>query len=273
MQDVLEVSSIKLLFMLMTLLLSMLFPIALWIFFSLRKMRVTAAVLSGSLGFIIPQMFIRIPILQVLAQNQAWALFCEGNALLSCAIYASTAALFETAGRVLVLRGLLHKSLSFNTALGAGLGHGGAESIGLIGFTYIGNIVLSFMINSGALEAAPELDQAINALVETEAGLFLLAGFERVFTLAFHMALTVLLCLFVMRKQLFAGALLVFAMHFSVDFFIPLLLLKGLDIWASEGIILLIAIGSVLLIAKLRPKFAVIESPKDPAAVALSEGY
>ncbi|MCL1808501.1 MAG: YhfC family intramembrane metalloprotease [Clostridiales bacterium] len=267
------VSSDRLLFMFITLGLSVLFPIALWIVFALRKKRVTAAVLAGTVGFVVPQLFIRVPVLQLMALNQQWVAFCARNTVLSCAFYASTAALFETAGRILVLRGLLHKSLSYDTALGAGLGHGAAESIGLIGMTYVNNIILSFMINAGTLPAAPELQPAVEALTQTQPSLFLLAGLERVFTIAFHMALTTVLSLFILKKDLFKGALLVIAMHFAVDFIVPLAMAKGLNAWAAECIICLVALGSAALIALLKSKFPVVESPEDPAAIALREGY
>jgi uncharacterized membrane protein YhfC len=267
------VSPDRLFFMFVTLALCILVPIAIWIVFAARKKRVTAAVLAGAIGFVIPQMFIRIPVLQVLSQNQAWVKFCEDNMVLSLAIYASTAALFEAAGRILVLRGLLRKSLSYDTALGAGLGHGGAESIGLIGLTYINNIVLSFMINAGTLPSIPELQSTVTALTQTQPSMFLLAGFERVFTLAFHMALTMLLCLFIMRKRTFKGVLVAFTLHFAVDFFVPLLSANGVNAWAVEGTICLIAVVSVVLMVALKSKFPIKESPRDPAAEALDEGY
>ncbi|MDR0671523.1 MAG: YhfC family intramembrane metalloprotease, partial [Oscillospiraceae bacterium] len=224
--------------------LAVLFPAALWIFFKARGKRVGLAVLAGGAGFFVPQMLIRIPILQLLASNQAWASFVAGSPLLSGAAYASSAALFETAGRFAALV-LLRKRLSYDTALGAGLGHGGVESVGLIGVTYLNNIVLSVMANTHTLPDIPALQPAIASLSGADPSLFLAAGAERVFTIFFHMALTAALCLCVMRGRTAAGLAVVFAAHFAFDFFVASLFARLIAVWATEAIMFAIAAASV----------------------------
>lgn len=261
--------------MIATLLICCLFPIVLWIFFARyrKKKRLSTAVIAGAIGFILPQMVIRIPILQLLSRNERWISFCENNTLIAIAIFAVTAALFETAGRLLVFKGILRKRLSYNTALGAGLGHGGAESIGLVGLTYVNNLIFSVMINTGALPDFDGMPEIRDALIGTPATTFLAAGVERASTVAFHIALSVLLCLFIMRGRAVLGATVCFAIHFIVDFFIPLIIKNGLSIWFTEGIIFIIAIISILLVLRLERLYNVIEVPKDEAETALEQGY
>ena len=267
------VSSASLLSMCLTLALSVLFPLAAWMLLARRKKGLTAAVLAGAVGFVVPQLLIRLPILQVLSLNQGWQAFCADNVVLAYAFYASTAALFETAGRFLSLRGLLHKRLSYDTALGAGIGHGGIESIVLIGIAYVNNIVISLMINAGTFPHTPETQAISSALSQTAPGMFLLAGAERVFTMLFHLMLTTLLCLCLMRKKTGKGLALVFALHFALDFFIPLLHGTGLSLWVIEGVMGLVAISSLGLTIALKPKFLILQAPQDPASQALDEGY
>lgn len=254
--------------MLFTLIISFLLPIALWIIFRRKDKRLSSAVIAGAIGFIIPQFIIRIPILQKLSANEQWISFAINNKILHIALLAVTTALFETAGRLLVFKGILRKRLSYNAALGAGIGHGGAESIGLIGVTYLNNVILSFMINSGT---APYIK---NALIDTPASTFLAAGIERVFTIPFHIALSVLLCLFITKGKTVLGTFICIAIHFSIDFIISTLFAYfELSLWTVEGIIFIVAAASIFLIIKLKNLYTDIEIPKDPAEKALEQGY
>jgi uncharacterized membrane protein YhfC len=252
--------------------LAVFFPVALCVAFKARGKRIGLAVLAGAAGFFVPQMLIRIPVLQLLATNQAWASFVAGSPLLSGAVYASSAALFETGGRFAALM-LLRRRLSYDTALGAGLGHGGVESIGLVGVAYLNNVILSVLANMRALPDIPALQPAVAALAAAEPSLFLAAGAERVFTIFFHMALTAALCLCVMRGRTALGLAAVFAAHFAVDFFVASLLARSLGVWATEAVLLAVAAASVAALAMLKRAFPVHRTPMDQAAAALRDGY
>ncbi len=272
----------SLVFMSITLVLSLLLPIAFLLILQKGRKGVFSAWVAGALGFIVPQIVIRIPILQALGRSSAYRAFAEDQALLFAFLLALSAGLFETAGRFVVLKFGLAKRLSYTTGLAAGAGHGGIESIALIGLTYINNLVLSVLINTGRLDSLPAsgeeavaaLQAAREALVGTAPDLFLMAGFERVFTMVFHMALTVLLTLLIMKKQAILGFFLVTALHFLLDFAAVVMQQNDVPHLLIEGFLLLSALLALVFLLLVRPAFGKHQSiPEDPGEQAAREGY
>lgn len=136
------------------------------------------------------------------------------------------AGIFEETGRRVAFRFILKKHRARVTALSYGIGHGGCEAALLLSLTYISNIVLLSMANSGELltmanagGALPqEVLDAVAQLAEIPAATFLWAGFERISAMALHMALSVLVFASVAqsgKRGLFFTAVL---MHAAVDF-------------------------------------------------------
>lgn len=67
--------------------------------------------------------------------------------------YAALAAgLFEETGRLVAMKFFMKKNLDKGNALMYGVGHGGVEAILLVGLTYVNNIVISIMINTGTIQ-------------------------------------------------------------------------------------------------------------------------
>ena len=267
------VSSGQILAMLVTLGIAFLLPVLRWILAMRKEKRLSTAVIAGAFGFIVPQMLIRLPLLQVLSAQSDWVFFISTNQLFVLIFFPLTAALFETSGRLVVLGKVLRNRLSFNTAYGAGIGHGGAESIGLIGLTYVNNIVISFMINSGRLPDVAGMDATVKALTQTEPSLFLMAGIERALVIPLHIALSVLLGLYLTRNRLLLGTILCVSIHFAVDFGAVLLKMQQMSIWLIAGFLLIVAVFSIWLILFLKKRFILREMPKDEAETALEEGY
>lgn len=206
-------------------------------------------------------------------------LFAQEQPILYVLILALTAGLFETTGRLIVLKFALAKRLSFMTGLAAGAGHGGIESIAIVGMTYINNLIISIFINTGRLTDIipnnPVLAESIRkSLVDTSPNLFLMAGFERVFTMMFQIALSVLLTLFIMKKQVVRGFLLITLLHFATDFFVGILQVNGASYLIIEGLVMVIALTSIFLVFKLRTLFGEsLSIPIDPGEQAVKEGY
>jgi len=165
------------------------------------------------------------------------------------------------------------------TGLAAGAGHGGIEAIMLIGMTYVNNLVISLLINAGKLSVIlpgnPEMEaQVREAILGTEPALFFLAGAERVFTMLFHIALSLLLARLIMKKQAVRGFFLVLTLHAALDFIAALGQQQGVSIWLIEGFLLAVALLSLLLILRIRPRFgADVSVPADPGEQAVKEGY
>lgn len=213
----------------MTLLISLVLPAAALVVFAARnrKQGIVSAWFLGAAGFFVTQILIRLPVLLVL-QSQNWFVRFSQEHLFAYAFgLAFTAGLFELAGRFGVAK-LMEKKLTWNRALAAGLGHGGIEAMVLIGMTYISNLVLIVMINTGAFEtlltqtAASGMDVSAlelirEQLLNTAPALFLLGGFERILAMTCHTAMSVLVCWGVRSKKLRPCLLACLGIHTFID--------------------------------------------------------
>ena len=167
-------------------------------------------------------------------------------------LYAAMAAgLFEETGRFVAMKFFMKKSLDKGDALMYGVGHGGVEAILLVGLTYVNNLIVSIMINTGSIQLTmsqmePALQettyQQLQALWQSPAYVFYMAGVERISAIVLQICLSVLVykCVKTGQKKFIAGA---FLLHFIVDFVTVVTAGFGLPIWAVEiEVIVIVAI-------------------------------
>ncbi|GAP11421.1 predicted membrane protein [Bellilinea caldifistulae] len=181
-------------------------PTVLAVIFIRRYGASLLAVGVGVLGFLVPQVMLRIPALQWLGQQpfyQQWAAQPWFLAL----FLSLTAGLFEETGRWIGFRYLLKNRLQFKNALAYGVGHGGFEAIFLVGLSYVNLILFSVMINNGTFDSvvAPQLglaaEQIRTQLISTSSYLYLVGGIERVFAIAVQLGLSVVVFYAVKNRQ------------------------------------------------------------------------
>lgn len=214
---------------------SILLPIGAGIVYALKQKGkgIWSAWLLGAAGFFIMQMVIRTPILNLLAAKPGFMELTYEHYVISGFCFAFTAALFEVIGRYVVAK-LLSKNLTYERSIAAGMGHGGIEAIVIIGMAYINNLVFIIMINSNTFDSLIEqvgatgvdtasLVQVKDALLNVNPAMFLLAGYERILTMLLHVALSLLVCYFVSRKQDWKGIGICLVCHCIVDFVAPML--------------------------------------------------
>lgn len=153
----------------------------------------------------------------------------KGNVFLYALYAGLAAAVFEETGRLIAMNIFSKRQkvrLNDANAFMYGIGHGGAESILLVGITCINNLTTSVMINNGSIETTLKaLDaktqstvlDSIKALWTTAPYEFYLAGVERIFAIAIQIALSMLMYTAIRygKKWLIA---LAFEIHFMVDF-------------------------------------------------------
>lgn len=223
------VSSSSMAAMGVTLFISMFLPLIVLLLFALKNKRqgIVGAWFLGALGFFVPQIVIRVPLLSALSLGESFTAFIENHYLLYALFLGITAALFEAAGRYACAK-ILSNNLTYKRGIAAGLGHGGIEAIVLIGMTYVSNLLYSVMINSGAIEGMIEetagmgVDvEAVYALVDTLVNspsyLYLLAGFERILTMTVHVAMTLLVFYFMWKEETWKGLGICVLYHAVVD--------------------------------------------------------
>ena len=212
-----------------TLFLSLILPLLVLIIMGIKNKGkgIWSAWFLGAAGFFVSQVVIRIPLLGILSGMESVVVFSQEHFFLYVLILAFTAGLFELAGRFAAAK-CLGKNRTFRRSLAAGLGHGGIESIVLVGLTYINNLVYLFLIQSGAFDAMIAQTEAMgvdpaqliavrDTLLQVSAPLFLAAGVERVLTMVSHAAMSVMVCYGVAAKRPLPWMLLCLGMHTLLD--------------------------------------------------------
>lgn len=280
-------SNLSIVSIIVTLFVSFILPLAFLVGYALghKKQGIWSAWLLGALGFFVPQILIRLPILTGLSQSAGFAAFAQNHPVAYGFGLAFTAGLFELAGRYAVAR-CLKKNLTCRRALAAGLGHGGIEAILITGLAYLSNVVFLVMLQTGGFEAAiaqttaaggdvTPLLTAKDALMNTPWTMFLLAGYERLLAMTCHVAMSMMVCYGVHTNRVLPWTLGCLAVHTCMDFIasISLFIGRGLTLAAAYTIIYIlltaITVLSILILQNIRTRWAaetVQEVPYDSQA-------
>lgn len=206
----------------------------------------------GALVFFVSQMVLRLPWLVPLGAAVSGSI--KGNLWLTAAwvgFAAITAALFEEIGRWLGYRYLLRDEKSFRSGVMYGLGHGGIESILLVGLNVAGSLVTYILLAQGKLPQLPAEQAAqISAVFAAQTPLTaLMGGVERIFTLIFHVAFSVLVLQCFLRGErrwLFYSI----AAHFFINVVGPSL--NGISVFVAEGALFVLAVLAFMVIVRLK---------------------
>ncbi len=277
------VSTASIVCMCIALVMTTFIPIGIMIWYCIRHKdeKVWIAALIGAAGFFVPQMLIRIPILNALSMNEGFMAFAEHHYLIYGISIAATAGLFELAGRFTTAKILDRKGITLHRAMAAGLAHGLIEAVVVVGLQYINNILYAVMINTGTFDALVEqataqagvdpaqFDALKDSLISTAAPLYLLGIWERAMTVILHLFLSLLVCYFVAKKRPLIGILLCLAIHTLVDSmgvigqglatpYLGEVISMNTMYVIVEGFITVVAIGSIFGILKLRKKWGAL---------------
>ncbi|MBQ7776724.1 MAG: YhfC family intramembrane metalloprotease, partial [Lachnospiraceae bacterium] len=223
------VSTTSIIFMVITLVISLILPIVLFIAYAVanKGKGIVSAWFLGAAGFFVLQILIRLPILSVLGILPGFQSFVAEHYVIYVLILGFTAGLFEVVGRFAVAK-IMSKNLTYKRGIAAGLGHGGIEAMVIVGMTYINNLLYAAMINGGTYDTIIEQTAAMGvdvsslyaikaSLIDTPAYMFGLAGYERLLTMICHVAMSLLVCYFVAKKQTLKGVLISLVLHTILD--------------------------------------------------------
>ena len=205
------------------------------------------AFLIGAAVFTVFQLLTRLPLLSWM-QTTAWfTLFKITQPILYGLLLAFTAGLFEEVGRFAGIQ-LLRKPemLTWDNAFVFGLGHGGMEAFALVGVNYA---VMFVQVLTG--QASSEV---LSTVVATPASYFLVAGVERMLAVAMHIGFTMLVFYAVKKKKLI-WLVIAIAAHTAVDMVAVMISLGYIPvgIWATEGILAVLAALLVLVTIRFKP--------------------
>lgn len=184
--------------------------------------------LLGILAFVVSQILFRLPILQLLATHStSYHLLQVTQPIVFSLLLGFSAGLVENVARFVFMYFWLKKR-DFASGFFFGFGHGGIEALLLVGLP-----VLSLLFN-------PALGSIEN--------ISLVAGIERFFAMAFHIGLSFIILVGIVKKK-FIYVIVAILIHGLVDSsvgILPLFLPKEHTIWVLESVIGIVAISVVL---------------------------
>lgn len=207
--------------------------------------------LAGAGTFFVFQLVLRVP--WVAALGAALGPTLKASPALSAAyiVFLSfTAGLFEETGRWVVYR-FVWKDRAPKNALMLGLGHGGLESMLLVGLSIAGSLYLYVALGHGVKVPLPEA--ALAAIAKQFEGLTplnaLAGGVERLSAMALHVGCSLLVLQVFTRGQL-RWLWLAMAVHTSMNA-VGVLLAKHAGVWISEGAMALFAAAALAWAVRL----------------------
>lgn len=216
----------------------------------------------GALVFLVFQLLTRIPIVTVLQATVLMHLLLTSTAFtwIWLMILAITAGLFEEVGRYVGYRLFLRREpKTWSKAVMFGLGHGGLESMVVVGGQIVLNAINTLMLLTLNVNTLPvaQRQTIIHLFADINAEplwLPLLSAWERLWTLPLHVALAVIV-LQVFRRQQIVWLFLAILFHALVDFVtgaIPQVLGHSITITLLvEGIVCVFGLISVWIIWRL----------------------
>ena len=154
-------------------------PIAGLIFLMRKRKGAGKAFAWGAAAFVVSQLLIRVPILQLLLPNFAWFGAMQLYPWAYRLFLGLTAGLAEETARWIAFRYLLKGKHTLEHGLAFGLGHGGIEAMLLVGLNMIAGAVMTLTGQAAQFPA--------------DSGSVLVAGAERLFAMAFHVGASLLI--------------------------------------------------------------------------------
>lgn len=256
------VSNLSMGFMMFSIIISFLLPVGLGIYFYRKQKISMKAVVIGALIFIVfSQVLEKTMHIIVLNPKSASGEYLKNHIIIYAIYGAFAAGIFEEVGRYIGFKFLLKGKTQWKDGIAYGIGHGGIESIFIVGFSLINNMVYASMINSGTFEKllsgklpSGTINQLKHTLINTNSYLFALGGIERIFAITAHIAMSLIVLYGIKnRKSIYLLYAIIF--HAAIDFPAVFSQEGVLSVWVVEGIMIIIFVISIIIIRKLKVNF------------------
>lgn len=239
-------------------LLCVIIPIALLVVYKLKNREVSLlSAVWGALGFIVfalvLEQLLHLVMLPIV-KNNMWAYAFYG---------AFAAGIFEESARFLVFKTLMKKKSSLKDGFMYGIGHGGIESILLIGTTMMSYTVIAVLVNTigidetlamtGAVDNATKAIamEQINDIASTTFAAFMLSVFERILAIIFHISLSIWVFKAAKEKKFMWLYPVAIVAHAALDFPAALYQYGAIPIWATYATMIVLAAVFAVIAAKI----------------------
>ena len=202
---------------------SILLPIALMIIWKVKSKARIATFFIGAATFVVFAMILESIQHNIVVKIMGQEAFLK---LPFYAVYGGLAAgIYEEAGRFIVMKLFMKKNMFKKEAIMFGIGHGGIESILIVGFTYISNLMIAFLLNAGQgnlltrgmnSDMQMQLIKQLSPLWTGPESTFWLAGPERIMAISFHICMSYFVYRAVKDKKISILFLAIF-LHAAMD--------------------------------------------------------
>lgn len=178
-------------------------PIAGLIYLMIRKKGTGKAFIFGVLAFVISQLVIRIPILTLVLPQYVWFTILTMQPWNYGLFLGLTAGVMEEGARWIAIRFFLKERTDIEHGLAFGLGHGGIEAMILVGLNLVASLVMVIVGQGALLPATPFMA--------------FLAGYERLFTIGFHVGASLLVMYGIREGKAFRYLIAAIVLHTIMD--------------------------------------------------------
>lgn len=255
------VSTSAMTLMVLSMVISILAPVVLLVYFHKKYTLSLKAVGIGALVWIIfTQVFEKSIHVYLLKTNSATAQFLNNPYVLP--LYgALMAGIFEETGRYLAFRYALKGKTEWKDGIAYGIGHGGIESIVVGMLLNINNFIMANLINSGKFASlasklpSDSLAQIKDVLISTTPAMFALSGVERLLALAPQIALS-LIVLYGIKTGKIRYLFYAILAHATLDIFAGMYQAHLVGVWVVEAIVAVFAVLAIWLIVRLKYSFS-----------------
>lgn len=237
-------------------------PLYSLIYILLKKKRYIKSYFMGVLVFVVSQIILRLPIIQVVLPKFDW----YGNMQIFYPVVyiiflSFTAGIFEEIGRFIGFKGL-KKNRTWQDGIAFGLGHGGIEAMLIVGLTNIGNMSIVNAINNGTFDSTKlgiSESQVLNAFKGITNLDIVLGGVERISAMILHVFLTMIV-LYVIKERKKVYLLVSIVLHGLVNFIVVSLANNGVSNLIIELGFFMLAVVMLIMIIKSKKIFEKLDS-------------
>lgn len=237
---------ITIIFMVVSALIGLLIPVALYVYNRKKFQANRLPFWVGCVTFVLFALVLERIMYLFLMKTAIWTAIA-GNIWLYGIVGGFFAGLFEETGRFLAFKTVLRKKRGNDgNGLMYGAGHGGVEAVILLSVTMVMNVVYALQFNAGNATALGALDAA-QTLINTPSWYFLVGAVERIAAVVIHVSLSVLVWFAAKNSKRFWLFPLAILLHLIVDAVAVILNGLGVNIWLLEGIVYLLAAAFAVL--------------------------
>lgn len=208
-------------------------------FYGAKKMKgYGKSFLWGVWTFVIMQILIRIPIINLLLPKIPFFQLMPTNYPFLYSLFLGvTASLFEEFGRLITMKFFMKNRRTFNDAVYFGLGHGGIEAIIFLGLNAV-TLLVGGYIGTGTIAILP----------------MFLGGIERALAILMHISWSIMIMAFVNNKN-YLYLIIPLLTHAIIDTLVSYLSLNSVNLLIIEGVILLFTAALFYYSITLKNKF------------------